>query len=59
MKKQLKEIRDIKVAELDVVIEQKEAIISRSIKSHEQGITALQKDLDLEKLLRDALKSLK
>ena len=59
MKKQLKEIRDKKVVEMDLNIEKKESVIIRSIKSHEDGLIMLQEELDLEIMLRNALNSLK
>ena len=59
LNKKQKEIRDRKVGEMSEEIEKRQSSITRSIKSHEDGMAKLKEELELEVLLRDALKSLK
>ena len=59
LNKKQKEIRDRKVGEMSEEIEKRQDVITRSLISHEDGMAKLEEELELEVLVRDALKSLK
>lgn len=59
LNKKQKGIRDRNVKELDEKIAEKQGILDRTIKSHNETLIMLQDGIDERTLLRDALKGLK